>query len=102
AAIVERLPEIEHVERALLVDIDNGSVTLGTEADEAVAAFAEEVNGQRHAFADRLLAIDYQRIGRMQCLVLGNVQPGIPGAEAHLAEARAGAHQNREGARADF
>ena len=72
AAPVERLPEIENIERIALVNVDDGGVALGSEADQPVAAFAQKVDRQRHAFADFGIGIKDQRVAGMKIPVLRN------------------------------
>src|SRR5690554_126333 len=48
-AIVKRVPEVEDVERVLLVHIDHRGVALGAETHQAVATRALKIDGERNA-----------------------------------------------------
>ncbi len=99
AAVDQRLPIVEHVERILDVHVDHRRVPLGAEADEAAAALALEVDRQRDALAHLLVGIEHERLDLMQGAVLVDAEPALADTEAHLAKARAAAHAHREGAR---
>ena len=97
----DRLPEIERVVVVALVDVDDAGVALGAIADDALGR-AAEIDGDGEAVIDmrrRRRPAPTRRCRRDERLV---VEARIAGAEAHLRQARAGAHQNREGARADL
>ncbi len=102
----DRLPEIEHGVAGAPLDIDQAGVALGAVADDALGAagmrgreLAGEIDAHRHAFAHvGIVAVD-QPLARVQLAQSLGVEQRVTVAEADLREARALAHQHREGAR---
>ncbi len=103
AAIIERLPEVMNAVFGLLVDVDDGRVVLAAIADQAVAAASLEIDRQGDAATrDVGLFGGHQHVALVQRQHLLLRQQGMAEAEADLRQARAAAHDDGKGARADF
>src|SRR5690606_24703179 len=97
-----RLPEVQHLVGSLPVHVDQPGVVFRAIADEAVAA-AREIDRECDAAAgDVGLVGRNQRFGPVEGgeFILRKQRIATP--EPDLRQARAGAHDDREGARADL
>ena len=97
------LPEILHVEHAGLVHVDDAGMLLGPEALQAGDHLAGEIDPQRDAARRHVrLGGVHQAFGGLEAQEFEVRQARNAATEAYLRQARAGAHQDGEGARGDF
>lgn len=101
-AIIKRLPEVEHIMGCALVHIDDAGVVLAAIADQPVLA-AGKIDRERNAAAGNIghFGCD-QRFGLMEHPKFAFIKLRAALAETDLRQARAGAHDDGEGARAHF
>ncbi len=98
----DRLPELADLVGVAAVDIDHAGVALGAISDQPVRSEPGQVDADRDALIEVGAVLVNQSFVRMQVRKRVAQEDGAAPLEAHLRQARAFAHEYREGARADL